>query len=625
MLLSSDSVMYSIKKRCNYQSAVLQDAVADVKNGVRTVSDASRHYRIPRSTLDDKVKGQHGKVYGKQTKLSAEEEIALVEYIQYMDKIGHPLGVLEVKMFAWSIAKRSVNPDCFGENGPSQKWWRGFRQRHNRLTLRTPDRLDRRRKTTAKRSVVRKHFEALKEALVMADLLDKPEHIFNVDETGIEMNKRTGKVVVDRCIKKHHQESVGDREHITANVCCSSTGQVLPPMIIFQRCFPSSDYSRSGPDGCLYAKSESGYMDGELFLEWFKKIFLPKTAHLRPAMLIMDGHTSHLTIDLIDLARENNVILYCLPPHLTYLLQPLDVAVFKSLKDHFTKYSHQAKLISMMSSRLLVVNRNNFTIIFREAFENSMVMSTIKNGFRKCGITPFDPTAVDWSKLTDDETITPTSNDSSLATACAPISAASSSSISSLSIASITSHPIIQSQRFPERLRDVLLIPHFEGQKKQSVRVATSGRVITSDEHREQVNKKLEEMVRKNAEKAKRKAAREQKKIEKEQREAAAAPSCSKNPAQRKSCPPTKTVAPTRTSKRLEQLPARDYKKIVSFQLSDSESEPEDVCNRCGKWDPPGEDTEIDWLECELCQRWYHTDCEFPDYQGQTSVICRRC
>ena len=93
--------------------------------------------------------------------------------------------------------------------------------------MQKPDKLDRRRSNTAKRSVVRKHFDTLKEALLKANLLDKPEHVFNVDETGIEMNKQSGKVVVDRCIKKHYQESVGDREHITANVCCSSSGYVL--------------------------------------------------------------------------------------------------------------------------------------------------------------------------------------------------------------------------------------------------------------------------------------------------------------------------------------------------------------------------------------------------------------
>ena len=614
--------MFSIKKRCNYQNDVLKKAIAEVKDGKRTVSDAARYYQIPRTTLGDKVRGIHSGQYGKNTKLNADEETALVEYIKYMDKIGHPLGVLEVKMFAWSIAKRSDNPDCFGDKGPSTKWWRGFRKRHSRLTLRKPDKLDRRRSNTAKKSVVKKHFEILKDALLKAGLIDKPEHIFNVDETGIEMNKQTGKVVVDRCIKKHHQESVGDREHITANVCCSATGQVLPPMLIFQKSFPSSNYASTGPDKCLYAKSDSGYMDGELFLEWFKNIFLPETAHLRPAMLIMDGHTSHLTIDLIDLARENNVILYCLPPHLTYLLQPLDVAVFKSLKDHFTRFCHQAKLISLMSTSILAVNRNNFTAIFKEAFEKSMVMATIKNGFRKCGIAPFNPEAVDWSKLTDDEAIESSSND--VVPACVPDATPSSSAATQSPFDSVRNHPMVQSQCFPERLCDVLIIPHFEGRKKKSVRISTTARVLTSDQHIAEYNKKEAEKAEKEREKEERRVNRERRKAEKEQQKKT---SGSKRSARTKESLPIPTVAPVRTSKRLAELPVKDFKKLASSQgpESESESESDEVCNRCGDWDTPGEEDEFKWVKCDTCNKWYHMECEFPDYEGQESVSCSDC
>ena len=46
---------------------------------------------------------------------------------------------------------------------------------------------------------------------------------------------------------------------------------------------------------------------------------------------------NHITLEVIDLACEKNVILFCLPPHTTHALQPLDVAVFKSLKDYFSK------------------------------------------------------------------------------------------------------------------------------------------------------------------------------------------------------------------------------------------------------------------------------------------------
>ena len=44
-----------------------------------------------------------------------------------------------------------------------------------------------------------------------------------------------------------------------------------------------------------------------------------------------------INIDVIDLCRDNGISLFCLPPHTTHALQPLDVAVFKSLKDSFAK------------------------------------------------------------------------------------------------------------------------------------------------------------------------------------------------------------------------------------------------------------------------------------------------
>jgi len=62
----------------------------------------------------------------------------------------------------------------------------------------------------SKRSVMNKHFDQLKEVLADSDLLDKPSHIFNVDETGIEMDSLNGKVVVDRNTKHVYQESRGE-------------------------------------------------------------------------------------------------------------------------------------------------------------------------------------------------------------------------------------------------------------------------------------------------------------------------------------------------------------------------------------------------------------------------------
>ena len=44
-------------------------------------------------------------------------------------------------------------------------------------------------------------------------------------------------------------------------------------MIMFENFWPSRLYPKNGPKDCLYAKSPNGYIDEELFLEWFKKIY----------------------------------------------------------------------------------------------------------------------------------------------------------------------------------------------------------------------------------------------------------------------------------------------------------------------------------------------------------------
>jgi hypothetical protein len=45
-------------------------------------------------------------------------------------------------------------------------------------------------------------------------------------------------------------------------------------------------------------------------------------------MLLFNGHGSYTTLEFYILAAANNIILCQYPPHLTYLLQLLDVSVF---------------------------------------------------------------------------------------------------------------------------------------------------------------------------------------------------------------------------------------------------------------------------------------------------------
>ena len=75
--------------------------------------------------------------------------------------------------------------------------------------------------------IIKSSFKLLKEELESIDILNKPEHIFNADESGIDLNARSGKVIVPKSSKRAYSEQKAPRDHITFMVRCSASGQVI--------------------------------------------------------------------------------------------------------------------------------------------------------------------------------------------------------------------------------------------------------------------------------------------------------------------------------------------------------------------------------------------------------------
>ena len=181
-----------------------------------------------------------------------------------MGKQRFPLNIKQIQGFALAIALKSERKKQFPKTGPSEKWWRGFKGRHkNAITLRKPENLDHERARMTNENVMINHFQTLKYLIVEHDLLGKPENLFNVDESGINMDIQQGKVVVTKGLKQVHSMSKGTRDHITVNCCVNANGKCIPPMIIFEKCFLSTAHVKEGNK--LYAKSTNEYMDEELF------------------------------------------------------------------------------------------------------------------------------------------------------------------------------------------------------------------------------------------------------------------------------------------------------------------------------------------------------------------------
>jgi hypothetical protein len=108
----------------------------------------------------------------------------------------------------------------------------------------------------------------------------------------------------------------------------------LPPYIIYRGTkLWSSWIPKNGFPGTRYNVTESGWIDQDVFYDWFVNQFCPAVEHIkRPVMLFFDGHYSHISARVVKHAMENEIELECLPPHTTTILQPLDVATLSKVK-----------------------------------------------------------------------------------------------------------------------------------------------------------------------------------------------------------------------------------------------------------------------------------------------------
>ena len=77
------------------------------------------------------------------------------------------------------------------------------------------------------------------------------------------------------------------------------------------------------PAATLGLASPLGWMIAELFLEVMQHF--KKYAHAskeNPALSILDNHASHISIPVIELAKESGVHLLTIHPHCSHKLQP---------------------------------------------------------------------------------------------------------------------------------------------------------------------------------------------------------------------------------------------------------------------------------------------------------------
>jgi hypothetical protein len=187
----------------------------------------------------------------------------------------------------------------------------------------------------------------------------------------------------------------GSRELITLLATICANGGSLPPALIYKAVSGNlqdtwlQDYDPE-EHPCWFASSPNGWTSDELGLSWLQSLFNKETlakAKRDWRLLILDGYGSHCTLKFQDRCQSNRILIAVFPPHSTHRLQPLDVSLFRPLA---TNYSQSLGKHTRLPLGLVDISKRDFFRNFYSAFEKTFTEASIRSGWHKTGIEPFD-------------------------------------------------------------------------------------------------------------------------------------------------------------------------------------------------------------------------------------------
>jgi hypothetical protein len=352
-------------------------------------------YGVNRSTLGRRVKGRTGSKtqgYQRQQKLPPPEELEVLRHIDELTVKGVPPTIPLVSDLATEVAHEPV-----GLN-----WARRFINRHqDHLISKQTTGMNRSRHLADSGVKYQEFFDEIHRAIDEYDI--KTENQYNMDEKGFLFGVigRT-KRVFSRSewerggIREAIQD--GSRTFLTTIACICANGESLPASLIYEA--TSGDIQANwvqdfepGKHNFFITTSPSGWSNDEIGLSWMEQVFerftKPKVVNRKEwRLLILDGHSSHVSMAIINYAHRHGIILCVLPSHSTHTIQPLDVVVFSPLSKAYTNalvdYLHQ-------SQGMIPLTKADFIPLFWQAWSSTFTPELIKKAFLATGISPLDP------------------------------------------------------------------------------------------------------------------------------------------------------------------------------------------------------------------------------------------
>ena len=327
---------------------------------------------------------------GGQTVFSIEQERIFERHLSICASAGWGLIVSEVQDYIQRFCQLYNLPVArFNNQRPGRDWVAGFLHRHPELTNKRCKAVSNAKAYGLNEEGLRDFFKAISDVLCPdGHRYCAPKDVVNYDETQLanDQGSKGWHIVLRR--SRTRQFVMDTRKGGTSCMfAVTADGTLLPPYL----CSKTQPIAREARDpfpSAVYGSSPTGWFTMNVFEDWFEKVIVPWAEAPERGLnrvIVGDNLSSHFSPKVMELAGKHGVSFRLLPPNCTHYLQPLDVAVFRSLKNHWRDLSREHLATTGKSS----LAKKDIPQVLRLAMEK-VKPETILNGFQASGLVPFD-------------------------------------------------------------------------------------------------------------------------------------------------------------------------------------------------------------------------------------------
>ena len=187
-----------------------------------------------------------------------------------------------------------------------------------------------------------------------------------------------------------YQQGSSDKSQITILMTSNAVTLYIPLLVVypgynFCQKFIKKFYSHFPM--AIFGHSTNRWMGTDLFEKWLEESFIleiDRACIQKPILLVIDGAKCHISLSILELCNENNIILYTLLPNMTHLIQPLDLSLMGSIKTNYWECICKW----LQNNPGGIYDKNAFIEVFAEVHNKDATVENTVSGFCHTGIFP---------------------------------------------------------------------------------------------------------------------------------------------------------------------------------------------------------------------------------------------